>query len=111
MSNAVQTVLDFINPRPNMFEREGENPISAVIAAIPTHSELVTAALEQLNVALMMHIAPENILLMLEDQIQLNSGKVIQLGEHSLFFSLVYPTAPGRIFEMELSAPAEATLH
>lgn len=110
MSNP-QTVLDFINPTPDMFKREGENPISAVIAAIPTHSELVTTALEQLNRALMLHMAPEKILLVLEDQIQLNSGKIIQLGQNSLYFSLVYPTVPGRIFEMELSAPTGATLH
>jgi len=94
-----------------MFQRDGENPVSAIVATIPTHSELVTGALQQLNAALMLHMPPENINLILDDQIQLSSGRVITLGKDSLYFSLTYPTAPGRTFEMELAAPESAVLH
>lgn len=68
-------------------------------------------ALRQLNETLLMYMDAEKIVLLLDDQIQLTSGKILPLSEQSLFFSLTYPTAPARIFEMELSAPPNTTLH
>lgn len=111
MSNTPQVILDFINPTPEMFQRDGENPISAIVATVPDHSELVVQALEQLHNALLLHMAPEDITILLEEQIQLHTGKVVELHEHSLIFGLNYPTAPGRIFELELSVRSDVTLH
>lgn len=113
MSKTVKTnlVLDFVNPNKEMLMREGETPISAVVAITPDPSELALAALEKINKALSMYMEPEKILLLEREAIELTSGKIIELGSHSIFFSLSYPTADGRIFEMELGAPASATLH
>lgn len=111
MSNETNMILDFTNPDREMLKRDGEDPTFAVVAAIPTHSDLVTQALNQLNAALMLYMDPTDIVLILQDEVELVSGKIIKLGPHSIFFSLAYPTVQSRIFEMELGAPQTAVLH
>lgn len=107
----IPPALDFINPKREMLVRDGEEPNFAVVAAVPNHSGLVTAALQQLNATLMMYMEPKQIILLLRDQIELTSGTVINLGPHSVFFSLSYPTAQSRIFEMELAPPVGTAIH
>lgn len=103
--------IDFGNLKRGMFIHDNQEPISAIVAAIPDHSGLVTLALHQLNNALSLFMEPQHIVILLRDQIQLNTGQILTLGPHSIFFSLSYPTAQGRIFEMELAAPEGATIH
>ena len=104
-------VLDFLNPTRGMLQRDGEDPDFAVIAVIPDHSDLVVLALNQLSTVLQTYLDQNKMILTFQDKIELLSGKIITLGKDSIFFSLSYPTAPSRIFEMELAAPATATIH
>lgn len=108
---ATQQVLNFSEPTKEMLKRDGEFPVSAVVAVNPAHSDIVLNALNQLNTALMMHMPAEKIELILQDEVLLTTGKVLTLQKNSLFFSVNYPTAPGRIFEMELGTPEGATVH
>lgn len=94
-----------------MLQREGEDPILAVVAVIPNCNEVVTNALEQLKQTLLLHMEEDDIHIMREEAIALNSGRIIQLGAFSLFFSLSYPTVQSRTFEMEFGAPPTATIH
>jgi len=71
----------------------------------------VENALDQLKAALLNHMEEDSIVLMEEEMIQMHSGTVLELGPHTLFFSLSYPTAPGRTFEMQFGAPPGTTLH
>jgi hypothetical protein len=110
-SRPTNLVLDFANPSREMLQRDGEDPIFAVLAAVPDHSETVANALDQLGSALIAYMDPDDIVLMLQDVIQLQGGTIIELTKESIFFSLSYPTADSRMFEMQLGAPATATLH
>lgn len=91
--------------------RDGEEPTHSIIAVHPQANELVTGALDQLKDALRLHMPDEHIALMREEAIQLHGGDIMELGPFSLFFSLSYPTAPGRTFELQFGAPPGATLH
>lgn len=104
-------ILDFANPKKGMLQRDGEDPNSAVIAIKPTHSTLIADALEQLNSVLMEYMHPLAIELMEEEQIELWTGDIINLDKNSLFFSLTYPTAPARMYEIQVGSPKGATLH
>lgn len=104
-------MLDFVSPTMEMFDRDGEKPKEAVIATTPTHSTQVQSALKQLTETLMEVIDPEDIFIMEEEEVVMSNGTVIPLHDDLLFFSLVYPTAQGRTYEMELAAPESATLH
>lgn len=104
--------LDFRNPTKETFQRNGENPITAVIAYTPDCLEPVIDALEQLVAALEIHLGEHQIRHMETYAIKLaNSEEIHELDEMSLFFSLSYPTAPGRTYEMQFGAPPSATLH
>jgi len=103
--------MDFTKPTHDMFLRDGEQPSAAIIAVSPTHTDLVTDVLRQLSEALMVHMAPEAMTLILEDEITFNNGRKLALVNNSVLFSLTYPTAPGRTFEMELGPPADTTVH
>jgi hypothetical protein len=104
--------LDFRNPTEETFKRDGELPISAVIACAPNCEETVISAIEQLLAALELCLGADEIELVETDSIKLtNSARIIDLDDMTLFFSLSYPTVPGRTFEMQFGAPPSATLH
>jgi len=104
--------LDFQNPTEETFKRDGETPISAVIACTPDCEETVKEVVEQLITALELCLEEDEIELMQTYSIKLtNSKKTIDLDEMTVFFSLAYPTVPGRTFEMQLGTPPSATLH
>lgn len=111
MKSPQEQILNFVDPDRDLLKRDGEAPISAVVATFHEPSELVLVALEQLQDALLMYMSEDKISLMLEDVVQLRSGKIIPLGSHSIFFSLEYPSAMSRLYEIELGAPKTATLH
>ena len=103
--------IDFQNPNRRMLMRDGEEPISAVIAYSPDCQEPVITAIEQILATLEFHMEEDQVNIMETYAIRLHSGPEFELDEMSLFFSLSYPTAPGRTFEMQFGAPPSATLH
>jgi hypothetical protein len=104
--------LDFTTPNLDQLIRNGEEPIRSVIAVHPFHNEHVSDAITQLRAALLLHMPESSITFLEEEMIQMvNSGSVLELGPNTLYFSLSYPTAPGRTFEMQFGAPPGVSLH
>lgn len=106
-----QLQIDFRKPNKRMLMRDGEEPVSAVIAYTPDCAEEVITAVEQILVTLDFHMDEDSIDFLETDRIKMTSGTEIELDEFSLYFSVAYPTAPGRTFEMQFGAPKSATLH
>jgi hypothetical protein len=94
-----------------MLLRKGETPDFAIIAVYEDPTEETEEVLVELETALLHHLKPKQIRFIYRTEVELTSGQVIELHEKKILFSLAYPTAPGRIFEIELGAPEHATLH
>lgn len=94
-----------------MLKRDGEDPHTVAIATHPTHSELVANAIEQIQYVCTQILPVDQIFLILEEEIELSTGKIAEMNNNAILLSLEYPTAKGRIYEIVLGAPSTASLH
>lgn len=106
-------IWDIAHPQREMFVRNGEIPVLAVIAIHPMHSEMVAAARKAVCDALYILMGePTNTLVVIEQEvIEMESGDAEILDSGSLLMSFLYERSDSKLIHLELKDQNRATLH
>lgn len=92
-----------------MFQRNGENPDTVIIAAAPFCNEAVKQAIAKIESAITLSCS--DIVHISQNSVELQSGEVITFEDHTLALSLIYRTAVARVMVMEMHDPERVTFH
>lgn len=106
-------IFDLVNPNMEMLTRNGDVPCFAIIATHTEFSPHVGVAQTRVMEALakIMTAPEDNLLLMRQDRIEMESGEIMTLTEHSLVMSLQYDTHEAKLMHIELADTQKVTIH
>ncbi len=106
-------VFDLESPNRDMFTRFDEAPTLAIVAVHPMHSKTVKDAREKVLRALyvLMESPTEELVVMEQDVIEMESGSNLVLTAASLIMSFQYAEGESKLVHLELDNSNKATIH